>query len=68
MTTEEMLQKLVNSKNEGCAYIAKRILRKHSTIEKELEYAGSFMTFVLKGDYDNALKNADQHNRKALLS
>lgn len=66
MNTDQMLLKLTRSENENVRILANRILSGETTKEQELRYTGSFMTFVLKGDYDNALRTADHLNYFAL--
>jgi hypothetical protein len=66
MTTQEMIQALSKSKNEIIARKCQRILNKETTIEAELKWSGSFLTYVLTGDFKNAMRSADPSNRKAL--
>ncbi len=66
MDTQEMLKKISTSSNETCARTARKILNGETTIEEELKYEGSFMTAVLKGDYEEALNRADSENYYAL--
>lgn len=66
LTTEQMIQALTKSKNENVGRKCQRILNKETTIEAELEYSGSFMTYVLSGDFKNAMRSADSYNRQAL--
>jgi hypothetical protein len=66
LTTEEMIQALSKSKNELVALKCQRILNKETTILTERIWSGSFMTYVLTGDFKNAMRSADSHNREAL--
>lgn len=69
MTTDEMLRALTNSDNRLCALRAKAVVDGQMTIQEALDQSpGSFMTAVLKGDYQSALRNADGNNLKALNS
>jgi hypothetical protein len=63
---EKMLTALLKSGNKNCAALAKRVLDGKSTVEQELQYAGGFMTAVLKGNREKALVLADGSNKKAL--
>ena len=66
LTTEEMIQALSNSKNELVARKCQRILNEETTIKAELKWSGSFLTYVLMGDFKNAMRSADYQNREAL--
>lgn len=66
LTTEQMIQALSKSKNEIVAQKCQRILNGETTIEHELNYSGSFMTYVLSGDFKNAMQRADSYNREVL--
>jgi hypothetical protein len=66
LTTEEMIQALSKSKNELVAIKCQRILNKETTILTERIWSGSFMTYVLSGDFKNAMRSADSYNREAL--
>ena len=66
LTTKEMIQALSKSKNELVAQKCQRILNVETTILTELIYSGSFMTYVLTGDFKNAMRSADYQNREAL--
>ena len=66
LTTEEMIQALSKSKNELVAIKCQRILNQETTILTERIYSGSFMTYVLTGDFKNAMRSADSYNREAL--
>ena len=66
LTTQEMIQALSKSKNEIVARKCQRILNQETTILTERIYSGSFMTYVLTGDFKNAMRSADYQNREAL--
>lgn len=66
MTTQQMIEALSKSKNELVARKCQRILNEETTIEEELEYSGSFLTYVLTGDFKNAMRSADYQNHEAL--
>lgn len=66
MTTEQMIQALSKSKNEIIARKCQRILNEETTIEAELKWSGSFLTYVLTGDFKNAIRSADSYNREVL--
>lgn len=66
MTTEQMIQALSKSKNEIVARKCQRILNEETTIKAELKWSGSFMTYVLSGDFKNAMQRADSYNREVL--
>jgi hypothetical protein len=68
MTTQQMIEALTKSKNELIARKCQRILDKETTIEAELNWSGSFLTYVLKGDFKNAMQSADYQNREALMN
>ena len=61
-----MIEALAKSNNEIVADKCKRILNGELSIEDALEYSGSFMTYVLKGMYKEAIQVADTHNKIAL--
>lgn len=67
MTTQQMIEALSKSKNELVARKCQRILNQDTTIEAELKWSGSFMTYVMQGDFKMALQTADLYNRNALL-
>lgn len=66
MTTQQMIEALSKSKNELVARKCQRILNGETTILTERIYSGSFMTYVLTGDFKNAMRSADYQNREAL--
>lgn len=69
LNTREMLERLQDSKNEQVAIVARRILGATDydrQIKQELKFAGHFMSAVLQGNYELALKRADGANYKAL--
>ena len=66
MTREQMIEALAKSNNEIVADKCKRILNGELSIEDALEYSGSFMTYVLKGMYKEAIQVADAENKIAL--
>lgn len=66
MTTQQMIEALSKSRNEIVARKCQRILNGDTTIEAELKWSGSFMTYVLMGDFKNAMRSADYQNRQAL--
>lgn len=61
-----MIQALSKSKNEIVARKCQRILNQETTILTERIYSGSFMTYVLTGDFKNAMRSADYQNFEAL--
>lgn len=64
-----MIRALALSKNTCTAGIMKRLLNGTSTLEQEqCMNHGSFVTAVLKGDYETALAKADSENKAALLA
>lgn len=67
LTTQEMIQALSESKNEIVARKCQRILNEETTIKAELKWSGSFLTYVLTGDFKNAMRSADHHNQEALF-
>lgn len=66
MTREQMIEALAKSNNEIVANKCKRILNGELSIEEALESSGSFMTYVLKGMYKEAIQVADAENKIAL--
>lgn len=66
MTREQMIEALAKSNNEIVADKCKRILNGQLSIEDALDTSGSFMTYVLKGMYKEAIQVADAHNKIAL--
>ena len=66
MTREQMIEALAKSNNEIVADKCKRILNGQLSIEDALKYSGSFLTYVLKGMYKEAIQVADTHNKLAL--
>lgn len=66
MTIQQMIEALSKSKNELVALKCQRILNGETTILTERIYSGSFMTYVLTGDFKNAMRSADYQNREAL--
>ena len=66
MNTQQMIEALSKSKNEIVARKCQRILNGETTIKAELKWSGSFMTYVLMGDFKNAMRSADYQNREAL--
>lgn len=66
MTTNQMLRKLQYSKNGHTSTIAKRILLEKTTVAREREYAGTFLKYVLSGDYENALEVSTYYDREVL--
>ena len=60
MTTEQMLTRLLKSENHLIRRKAESILSGETSIENEKRFAGGFLTAVLNGNYEEALKNADQ--------
>jgi hypothetical protein len=66
MTREQMIEALAKSNNEIVADKCKRILNRELSIEDALDTSGSFMTYVLKGMYKEAIQVADTHNKIAL--
>ena len=66
MKREQMIEALAKSNNEIVADKCKRILNGELSIEDALEYSGSFMTYVLKGMYKEAIQVADAENKIAL--
>jgi hypothetical protein len=66
MTREQMIEALAKSNNEIVADKCKRILNGQLSIEDALDTSGSFMTYVLKGMYKEAIQVADTHNKIAL--
>lgn len=61
-----MIEALAKSNNEIVANKCKRILNGQLSIEDALESSGSFMTYVLKGMYKEAIQVADAENKIAL--
>ena len=61
-----MIEALAKSNNEIVADKCKRILNGQLSIEDALKYSGSFLTYVLKGMYKEAIQVADTHNKLAL--
>lgn len=53
LNTQEMILALSKSKNELVARKCQRILNNETTIEAELKWSGSFMSYVLQSDYGN---------------
>lgn len=66
MTREQMIEALAKSNNEIVAKKCKRILSGELSIEEVLFSSGSFMTYVLKGMYKEAIQVADAENKIAL--
>ena len=66
MTREQMIEALAKSNNEIVADKCKRILNGQLSIEDALDTSGSFMTYVLKGMYKEAIQVADTQNKIAL--
>lgn len=66
MTREQMIEALAKSNNEIVAKKCKRILSGELSIEEVLYSSGSFMTYVLKGMYKEAIQVADAENKIAL--
>lgn len=66
LTIQEMLFRITRSSNKSYKNIALRILSQESSVEIELKYSSNFMTSVLNGDYDIALKRADSEHYKLL--
>lgn len=65
MDTNEMLKALAASGNMIVQIIAKGIISGESTIEHERKYTGSFMSAVLDGNFEEAVRNADNINLNA---
>jgi len=65
MDTIEMLVALTASNNTSCSSLAWKILKGQSTIQNELKYTGTFMKYVLKGQYSDAIDQSDLDNRDA---
>ena len=64
-----MIRAIAHSENTCAAGIAKRLLNGTSTLEQEqCRNHGGFITAVLNGDYNTAIRLADSENKKALLS
>ena len=68
LNTQEMILALSKSKNELVARKCQRILNNETTIEAELKWSGSFMSYVLQGDYKGAMLHADYQNHQVLLN
>jgi hypothetical protein len=68
LNTQEMIQALSMSGSEIVARKCQRILNQETTIEAELKWSGSFMTYVLTDNYEMALKSADYENYRTLLT
>lgn len=66
MTRQQMIEALAKSNNEIVAKKCKRILSGELSIEEVLYSSGSFMTYVLKGMYKEAIQVADAENKIAL--
>lgn len=66
MTREQMIEALAKSNNDIVAKKCKRILSGELSIEEVLYSSGSFMTYVLKGMYKEAIQVADAENKIAL--
>lgn len=66
MTRQQMIEALAKSNNEIVADKCKRILNGQLSIEDALDSSGSFMTYVLKGMYKEAIQVADAENKIAL--
>lgn len=66
MTREQMIEALAKSNNEIVSHKCKRILNGELSIEDALDTSGSFMTYVLKGMYKEAIQVADSENKIAL--
>jgi hypothetical protein len=63
----QMIKALSHSKNTCTAGIMKRLLNGESTLEQEqCRNHGSFVTAVLNGDYETAIRKADSENKAAL--
>lgn len=68
-TAIEMLTALKKTDNTACIGIVNRVLAGEVTIEQELDKNhGSFITAVLKGDFETALHKADSCNKKCLIT
>lgn len=65
MNTYEMLKALTSSGNEPCQNIANRVLNNESTIAEERKYTGHFMSAVLDGNFEEAVRHADHINLTA---
>ena len=65
MDTNEMLKALLSSGNEPCRNIANRVLNNETTIAEERKYTGHFMSAVLDGSFEEAVRNADAINLSA---
>ncbi|HEY0029175.1 MAG TPA: hypothetical protein VGC65_00340 [Bacteroidia bacterium] len=65
MDTTEMLTALASSNNSTVRNIAERILNGDSTVAIERKYTGHFMSPVLDGDFEKAVRNADNTNLHA---
>lgn len=64
-----MIKAIAHSENKCAASIAERLLNGTSTLEQEqCRNHGGFITAVLNGDYNTALKLADSENKTALLN
>lgn len=61
-----MIEALAKSNNDIVAKKCKRILSGELSIEEVLYSSGSFMTYVLKGMYKEAIQVADAENKIAL--
>lgn len=66
LTVEQMLLALLDSENESCRETAKEILSHRKTIAEVSRYCGSFLSCVLRDDYEGAIDRADSENRRAL--
>jgi hypothetical protein len=67
MTTNQMLTALCGSKNQLTKNIANRIINAETTVTDELaRNHGAFLTAVLKGNYETAMRLADSDNKDAL--
>lgn len=66
MTRDQMIEALTKSNNEIVANKCKSILNGKLSIEDALDSSGSFMTYVLKDMYKEAVQAADTHNKLAL--
>lgn len=66
METNEMLKAILDSHNEDCQDIAERILSKSTTIAEERKHTGAFMSAVLDGNFEEAIRRADAINLTAI--
>lgn len=67
ITAQQMIEAVAkHSGNDSCREKCQAIIDGRTTIEEELRYSGSFLTYVFKGEYFNAYQAADRYNRVAL--